>query len=244
MNNKQTEKWLQKANDDYISATTLMDKVFPPQIEIACYHCQQCVEKTLKAFCVENNIAFPRTHDLTILCNLCILKEPRFSSLLNSCGILSPYSTQTRYPNTMQVSESDARAAIKMAKKILNFTQTKILKNTYKKNTIQHWYINTDKTNAVLVGSFFNKTGFQDGQNGKTSPIQSVAINKQEKEYEIKTANTLYHCSFDSINFEEQDKSSYVLPDYEQIKKEYSKQTTLNASLVPSGNGEHDAIGD
>ena len=39
------EQWLEKSKDDYISATVLMEKVVPPQIEIACYHCQQCADK-------------------------------------------------------------------------------------------------------------------------------------------------------------------------------------------------------
>ena len=49
------KQWLEKAKDDYISAGVLMEKVIPPQIEIACYHSQQCAEKALKAFCVYAN---------------------------------------------------------------------------------------------------------------------------------------------------------------------------------------------
>lgn len=243
MNNKQTEEWLQKANDDYISATVLMEKISPPQIEISCYHCQQCAEKALKAFCVENNVAFTKTHDLTILCNLCMTKNPNFSSLLNDCGILTPYSTQTRYPSTMQILESDAKTAIKMAKKILDFAQEKVLKKTYKENTMRHWFIKGDKTNAVLVGNFFNKKGFHDGQSGKTTLVQSVTINEQKKEYEIQTQNTLYHCSFDSIDFEGQDKSSFALPDYERIKNEYGQPVPCSTPPVTPGKGGHGEIG-
>ena len=34
------------------------------------YHCQQCVEKYLKALLIHRNVDFPRTHDLVVLFNL------------------------------------------------------------------------------------------------------------------------------------------------------------------------------
>ena len=100
-----TNQWLKKANDDYTSAKILMEKVLPPQIEIVCYHCQQCAEKALKAFCVYKKAEVQRTHNLIVLCQQCIALDSGFSVLISDCARLTPYSVQTRYPNnTIQKS--------------------------------------------------------------------------------------------------------------------------------------------
>lgn len=95
----------------------------------------------------------------------------------------------------------------------------------YKRNTMRHWYIGSEnycgKDYYLILGQFFNRPGLYDGLNGHSSEVMSVTINEEEEEYEIQTRNTLYHCSFDSLRFEQQDKSSYRLPDYERIKKKY-----------------------
>ena len=45
--------------------------------------------------------------------------------------------------------------------------------------------------------------GFYDGMNGHSSAVQSITVNEAEQEYEIQTLNTLYHCNFDSLLFED-----------------------------------------
>ena len=95
----------------------------------------------------------------------------------------------------------------------------------YKKNTMRHWYVGNyeweGKPYKMIFGQFFNREGFYDGMNGHSSVVQSITVNESEQEYEIQTMNTLYHCSFDSLLFELQDKSDCVLPEYERIKKTY-----------------------
>ena len=41
--------WLQKADSDIISAQRLI-KIEPMILDNACFHCQQAIEKSLKAF--------------------------------------------------------------------------------------------------------------------------------------------------------------------------------------------------
>ena len=95
----------------------------------------------------------------------------------------------------------------------------------YKRNTMRHWYVGSvnyyGKDYYLILGQFFNRPGLYDGLNGHSSEVMSVTITEDEEEYEIQTRNTLYHCSFDSLLFERQDKSSYRLPDYERIKEKY-----------------------
>jgi HEPN domain-containing protein len=40
-------------------------------LDVACFHCQQAVEKSLKAFLIFHGVAFPFTHDLGKLMPLC-----------------------------------------------------------------------------------------------------------------------------------------------------------------------------
>ena len=127
MEHELVNQWLEKSYDDYISATVLMEKVFPPQIEIACYHCQQCAEKALKAFCVYKDAEVQRTHNLIVLCQQCITLDPDFSGLISDCAQLTPYSVQTRYPNNIEILESEAKAALVLAKRIYDFVSDKIL---------------------------------------------------------------------------------------------------------------------
>ena len=101
------------------------------------------------------------------------------------------------------------------------------MENQYKRNTLRHWYLGEYESNGekrpMAFGQFFNRPGFYEGMNGHTSIVQSVKINQDEKEFEIQTKNTLYHCSFDSCFFERQDNSPFELPEYEAIKAEYYK---------------------
>ena len=121
-----TEQWLAKANDDYISAMVLMDKIIPPQIEIACFHCQQCAEKALKAFCEYNGIEIQKTHNLIVLCQSCISVDSRFDSVLSECARLTAYSVQTRYPNCIDILEEEARDALIQSKRIYDFVEKTI----------------------------------------------------------------------------------------------------------------------
>ena len=99
--------------------------------------------------------------------------------------------------------------------------------NHYKLNTLRHWYLDNydwdGKKVLLAFGQFFNRPRIYEGMVGHTSIVQSVNINHEEKEFEILTMNTLYHCSFDSCFFERQDTSPFELPEYEAIKAEYYK---------------------
>lgn len=105
-------------------------------------------------------------------------------------------------------------------------------KMSYKTNTMRNWFLLErdyyDEKVLVIHGQFYNRPKFFDGTVGTSSIIKEIKINEAENEYEIQTQNTLYHCSFDSILFEQQDKSAYQLPDYERIKKLYYKPVDKN----------------
>jgi HEPN domain-containing protein len=68
-------RWLTKANNDLKVAEH--EIVLRPEdmvTEAICFHCQQAVEKFLKAYLITNEIEFGRTHNLEYLLELCSLR--------------------------------------------------------------------------------------------------------------------------------------------------------------------------
>ena len=65
----ETDCWLRYAEEDLITAETLLAQAHIPPRQ-ACWHAQQASEKALKAVLIFLQIDFPRTHDLNVLRNL------------------------------------------------------------------------------------------------------------------------------------------------------------------------------
>jgi HEPN domain-containing protein len=64
------QAWVVRAEDYVLSRSALRRKA--PLLYGATFHAQQCAEKYLKALLVAHRCAFPRTHDLAALHDLCI----------------------------------------------------------------------------------------------------------------------------------------------------------------------------
>jgi HEPN domain-containing protein len=100
--------------------------MYPKQIEISCYLCQQCAETALKGFLVFNEIEPPKIHNLRMLCQLCIDMDDSFNTLVRFCVDLNNYSNLTRYPNELETDAVVAKLAIEEAKTIYDFCLSKI----------------------------------------------------------------------------------------------------------------------
>jgi HEPN domain-containing protein len=113
--------WLQKAKQDLISARILL-KNDPPILETSCFHCQQSVEKCLKAFLVWKNIHFEKVHNLTYLLDICELHESEFKSFRDRADDLESYAVVIRYPSeNIKISQKDAQEALATAEAIWSF---------------------------------------------------------------------------------------------------------------------------
>ena len=79
---------------------------------------QQCLEKTVKALLVLNDIGFPKTHDINSLVKL--LPEAIQLPLSDyEQELLTYYSTSSRYPGDPEpYTRIDAENAVYIAKKI------------------------------------------------------------------------------------------------------------------------------
>ena len=64
-------RWIRKADNDLRAAEYLL-KAEEPLTDIISFHCQQAVEKYLKAYLTSVDARVKKTHDLEVILNQCI----------------------------------------------------------------------------------------------------------------------------------------------------------------------------
>lgn len=117
----EVNEWLHKARIDLLSAQILM-KHGVPVFDAAAFHCQQAVEKALKAFLVWKAVRFEKVHSLTYLLDLCEVEEPGFASLRERAETLAPFAAEIRYPGeVVEVSREGAQEVFATAKAVWDF---------------------------------------------------------------------------------------------------------------------------
>ena len=94
-----------------------------PYLDTAVYHCQQAVEKALKAFLTYHDTEFEKTHDLTELVEVCFtIAIPHFDAWRGVAAILTPYAVLFRYPaDVLEPEQSEAEDALAYAQAFLEF---------------------------------------------------------------------------------------------------------------------------
>jgi HEPN domain-containing protein len=115
--NPVAREWVKKAEGDFKVAGQILRRRKDVVADAACFHCQQCVEKYLKARLIEAGIAFPRTHDLLLILNLCLRIEPLWSPYAKAVDAMSDYAVSFRYPG-QAASLAEARQCLKDCKAI------------------------------------------------------------------------------------------------------------------------------
>ncbi len=66
--------------------------------EIIAFHCQQVVEKYLKALLARQQVEFPKTHDIRKLLALVAEVHPDLAESLDDADVLTPFGVEIRYP--------------------------------------------------------------------------------------------------------------------------------------------------
>jgi HEPN domain-containing protein len=110
------ERWTTKARRD-LSTACVMAGQGDEYTDIVCYHCQQAVEKLLKAYLVLHGRDFPRTHDLAELATLCASYCAEIASLNEDMVVLTEYAVTPRYPaeEGCEIGPRDAQEALQAA---------------------------------------------------------------------------------------------------------------------------------
>ncbi len=118
---EEVKEWIEKADHDLGSAKVIYLHL-PDYFDTIAFHCQQAVEKYIKAILVFNKIEFQRSHDLVYLLELLSrrieIDEIRFKKAftLNSFGV------QIRYPNkTIKLTKDELKSAIQISEEFRAF---------------------------------------------------------------------------------------------------------------------------
>jgi len=120
------DSWVDKAEKDLLSAKHELS--FPDAVtETVCFHCQQAVEKYLKAYLVFLGISFTKTREIGELVTKCEDKDSEISVLKEEADELTDYAVVVRYPDDWFVPDlEDAEGAFEIANKIREFVVNRI----------------------------------------------------------------------------------------------------------------------
>jgi len=110
-------EWVEKAEGDYETVVDLRLKRKKRQRFIIAFHCQQCVEKYLKALLAFYEINFPKSHDLEELLSLILEKDTLLAPIRKDLKELTPFAVEFRYPGE-DITAEEVQAAVKMMKRV------------------------------------------------------------------------------------------------------------------------------
>jgi HEPN domain-containing protein len=112
----EVRKWIEKAEHDLSNAEYVVTKKEDCPFDTVCFHCQQCIEKYLKAVLVLYGVPFPKTHDLRLLLDLIRLNTGVYLDPENILP-LNRYTIEGRYPGDWEpITEEDADEALFMTR--------------------------------------------------------------------------------------------------------------------------------
>lgn len=115
--NKNVSEWIERAEGDYEAVLDLRKKRKRRQQYIIAFHCQQCIEKYLKALLTYQKIEFPKQHDLEELLVLLLKKDPLLSFLRKQLKLLTPFAVSFRYPGE-DITPKEVKSAVDIMKRV------------------------------------------------------------------------------------------------------------------------------
>lgn len=118
------KQWLFKANEDLLVVEKLTEFEIIATSSV-CFHCQQAVEKYLKAFLIANGIDIKRTHNIEFLLSECTDIDNDFSNI--DPKELSEFGVDVRYPGDMYIpDEKETIEYKKLAFEIKGLVESKM----------------------------------------------------------------------------------------------------------------------
>lgn len=124
------KQWILKADEDLLVINKLTEfEIFATSS--VCFHCQQAVEKYLKAFLISNGIDIKKTHNIEFLLSECADMDSDFAEI--DPKNLSDFDVDARYPGDMYVpSENETiehKQIVLSVKKLVEEKLCEILKD-------------------------------------------------------------------------------------------------------------------
>lgn len=116
--------WLERAHRDLQAAKLLLAGNAHAE---ALFHCQQAVEKVLKAFLTFHRQAFRKTHDMGELTPGCLAIDGSLGSVAVLAETLTPYAWRFRYPGVpYEPDAAEATAGVKKAETVVQEIQRRL----------------------------------------------------------------------------------------------------------------------
>ncbi len=111
------EEWIAKAEGDFTVACRELRARKSPNYDAVCFHCQQCVEKLMKALLIHLGTTPPKTHLLLVLDELLVAACPGWSWPADDLRFLTRSAVFLRYPGE-SAEKQEAREAMIFTKKL------------------------------------------------------------------------------------------------------------------------------
>lgn len=116
--------WIDKSERDIKSAKIL--KEHDCGNDVVAFHCQQAIEKILKAYLIIKGDGVVSGHSLLYLCKLAQGHDVTFNKYIKDCGFANQYYIETRYSadSLLIVSDYEADECVKIAEEIYNYVMS------------------------------------------------------------------------------------------------------------------------
>lgn len=124
--NSEIESWIRKGDHDLGTAKITYLHI-PEFLDTVTFHCQQAVEKYLKAYLIFQSTAFRFSHDLIYLLDLISQNDIDFEKYYDVLSELQGYAVEIRYPNQINfLSPDKVENALSIAKEVREFVTMKM----------------------------------------------------------------------------------------------------------------------
>jgi len=125
-----TARWLRYAQEDLITAETLLEQSHVPPRQ-SCWHAQQSAEKALKAALIFLQIDFRRTHNLNVLWDL-LPESWQLKIAPSNLGDLNKWAVAAHYPEKMpEATKAEATEAVEQARSVWTSVSTALTEHGY-----------------------------------------------------------------------------------------------------------------
>lgn len=113
--------WIEKGDHDL--GTAQVTFLYIPNFrDTIAFHCQQSVEKYLKAYLFFNDTVFKRSHNLSYLLSLVSQFDSVSDDLYDKAAELEDFSVEIRYPDSsIELSNEDINQALAIARKFRTY---------------------------------------------------------------------------------------------------------------------------
>ena len=123
---KEIELWIVKGDHDFGTAK-ITYLYIPEYLDTVTFHCQQAVEKYLKAYLIFHSTPFKFTHDLVYLLDMISLLDSDFNNYYDSVSELQGYAVEVRYPNeTIYLTSEKVEKALMIVRNVRDLVTLKM----------------------------------------------------------------------------------------------------------------------